>query len=44
MTQKLKEYQRICRRCSKTYRTTCKYGKICDECCKPSGRQFRGLK
>jgi len=32
---------RRCKRCDNIYKTTCKFGKICDECRCPTGYEAR---
>jgi len=34
MTEKLKDYQRVCDRCNKSFRTTSKSSRICYKCSK----------
>ncbi|MCD4759793.1 hypothetical protein K8R33_02815 [archaeon] len=35
--KKKPKYTRRCRRCEELYKTTCKWGKICDDCRLPTG-------
>lgn len=37
MAEKRKIFNRICKRCEKSYETTGKFSKICDNCKLPNG-------